>query len=202
MARRKHKPTASAVQRAKANKAFADPLRIEIHRYLLEHSEGTPAEIARALGAGLENVTYHTKYLADHGRIEFVGKRISPEGRAEGLYRSIAPISIDTDEVADVGPEALSAFADDFQAMINVDIDAGRESGAIAEQDDRILMTDRLMLDEQGWADLQPALMRVWNEVVSEVKAESGNRLAKSGEDGFRTNVTLMLFPISRRAKE
>lgn len=46
-------------------KAMSHAIRVGILRYLVEHEQGSPAEISRALEEPIGNVSYHVRFLLD-----------------------------------------------------------------------------------------------------------------------------------------
>ncbi|MFL5898693.1 MAG: helix-turn-helix domain-containing protein [Solirubrobacterales bacterium] len=78
-------------------KAMEHPLRARILRTLVERGVMSPAELTRALGADLSDVSYHVRRLEELECAELVETR-PVRGAVEHFYRAIERHLIDTDE--------------------------------------------------------------------------------------------------------
>src|SRR5687767_10213230 len=84
-------------------KAMSHPWRARILRLLVERGIQSPAELARALGAELSDVSYHTRRLEELECVELVKTR-PVRGALEHFYRAIELHLIDTSEWEELDP--------------------------------------------------------------------------------------------------
>ena len=145
----------------------------------------------------LPNVSYHVRALHELECIELV-RTAQRRGAIEHYYRALKrPFFSDRDwkrlprsarqAMSDVGPpDGLGG---------RVDGDRGEHLRA---RSDRYLTRSPLVLDEQGWDELNDAARRrCWRE-AERIGAQSAKRLAKSDESGIPTRLVMMHFEASR----
>lgn len=71
-------------------KALSHPTRVSVLQHLLEHEEGSPKDLADALGVPLGSVSYHMRCLRDAEQITLT-RRIARRGAVAHHYRLANP---------------------------------------------------------------------------------------------------------------
>lgn len=174
-------------------KALAHELRVEILAILNERM-ASPNELAKELGEGLSQVSYHVKVLKDYKCIELV-KTEPRRGAVEHYYRATSRAFLtdrDWQQLPDSVRPGLSA--DLLQAIVD-DAVAALEGSTFDRRDDRHLSWTPLVVDEQGWGELTEALDEALQRVFA-IQAASAKRLTKAPEDGFATSVAMMGYEV------
>jgi DNA-binding transcriptional ArsR family regulator len=183
-------------------KALSHELRVDILGILNERM-ASPNELAKELGEGLSQVSYHVKVLKDYETITLV-KTEPRRGAVEHYYRATSTAFLtdrDWHELPDSVRPGLSA---DLVELIFGDVVRALEEGTFDARKDRHLSRTPLLLDETGWEEVESALEQALKGVVQAQK-KSTTRLAKSGGDGFNASVAILGFELpeapSQRAK-
>jgi DNA-binding transcriptional ArsR family regulator len=173
-------------------KALAHPLRSRLLAILNERV-ASPSELASELDESLGVVAYHIRTLADINAIELV-ETAQRRGATEHYYRAtMRPFFVGRDWTR--LPESLRrSISDSTLALIFEDISKAVKSGAFDSRPDRHLSRAPLVVDEQGWNEIGEMLAHLLNRSL-EIQAESADRLAKDGAEGFSTKLELMHFP-------
>jgi DNA-binding transcriptional ArsR family regulator len=172
-------------------KALSHPMRAHILGILNERV-ASPNEIAEMLEERLPNVSYHVRALLDLGCVELV-RTAQRRGAIEHYYRALVrPFFSDRDwkRLPRSGRQAISDVA---LKMIWEDVSKAIKGDTFEARPDRYLTRSPLVLDEQGWGELNDVLAGVLEDAVR-IAGKSANRLAKSGEDGVPTKLVLMHF--------
>lgn len=174
-------------------KALAHPLRVEILAILNERM-ASPNELAKELGEGLSQVSYHVKVLRDYNCIELV-KTEPRRGAVEHYYRATSRAFL-TDRDWQQLPQSIrpGMSADLLQAIVD-DAVAALEEETFDSRGDRHLSWTPLVVDEQGWSDLTDAVADTLKRVLT-VQAESAKRLAENGGEGIPTSVAMMAYEV------
>lgn len=179
--------------------AVGHPIRIDALRILNERT-ASPSELAKELGKGVSQVSYHIKELRQGKCIELV--RTEPRrGAVEHYYRATEPAMVDDDQWAKLPKttrEEISATV--LQAIIGAAA-SSLQAGTFDERDDRHLSWMPMNLDEKGWEELT-AMLADALESAERIKAASADRLSKGDEAGFSAMVSMMGFEtVSGRKK-
>jgi len=188
-------------------KSLAHELRAEILAILNERM-ASPNELAKELGEGLSQVSYHVKVLKDYKVITLV-KTEPRRGAVEHYYRATSRAFL-TDRDWHELPESVRVgmSADLFQAIID-DAVAAMEEETFDDREDRHLSWTPLMLDEQAWRELQNLLGGTLKQAMK-LNTEATKRLAKSKEKGISASIAMLAYevpdtaakkPPKRRAK-
>jgi hypothetical protein len=187
------KRAAGVVDRRLA-KALSHPLRAHVLTILNERV-ASPNQIAVELEEPLGNVSYHVKTLAEMGCIELV--RTEPRrGAIEHFYRAvIRPFFSDRDWKR-LPPSARQGISDATLQLIWEDTSDALTAGTFDARHDRHLSRSPLVLDKQGWKQVNELLQQTMSRVV-EIESESATRLAGDSEPGFNTKMVLMHFESS-----
>jgi DNA-binding transcriptional ArsR family regulator len=173
-------------------KALAHPLRSRLLAILNERV-ASPNELAGELGESLGVVAYHVRILADIKAVELVDTA-QRRGATEHYYRAtMRPFFVGRDWTR--LPESLRrSISDSTLALIFEDVSKAVENGAFDSRPDRHLSRAPLVLDEEGWQEIADMLAHLLHRSL-EIQAESADRLAKEGAEGFATKLELMHFP-------
>ena len=182
-------------------KSLTHELRVEILTILNERI-ASPNELAKELGEGLSQVSYHVKVLKDYGCIKLV-KTEPRRGAVEHYYRATSrPFLTDGDWQAlppsvrpGIGAEVMELTQEDFVKAV--------EAGTLHGRDDVHLSRTLMLLDEQGWSDLMELLADTLDG-VTKIQGESSSRFQKSGEKAFPASVSMLGFELpegSQRGK-
>jgi len=174
-------------------KSLAHELRAEILAILNERV-ASPNELAKELNEGLSQVSYHVKVLKDYKVITLV-KTIPRRGAVEHYYRATSRAFL-TDRDWHQLPETVRAgmSADLFQMVID-DVVASMESDTFDAREDRHLSWTPMIVDEQGWKEINGILNDSLKKVVKAQEA-CVKRLAKSGEEGFNASFAMLGYEV------
>lgn len=191
------KQAAGVVDRRLA-KALSHPLRAHVLSILNERV-ASPNQIAGELEEPLGNVSYHVKTLAEMGCIELV--RTEPRrGAIEHFYRAVVRPFFSDKDWKRLPPSARQGISDATLQLIWEDTSDALDAGTFDRRTDRHLSRSRLVLDDEGWEEVNELLLEMMNRVV-EIEAESAKRRAADGEPGFNTKMVLMHFESSGSAE-
>jgi DNA-binding transcriptional ArsR family regulator len=172
-------------------KALSHPMRARI-LVILNERVASPNEIADMIDERLPNVSYHVRALLDLGCIELVDTA-QRRGAIEHYYRAVVrPFFTDRDwkRIPRSGRQAIS---DSALQVIWADVSEAVKDGTFDARADRYLTHSPMLLDEQGWSDVNAALSRALAE-VEKIESQSAGRLKKSSEAAVPTRVVLMQF--------
>jgi DNA-binding transcriptional ArsR family regulator len=172
-------------------KALSHPLRVQILR-LLEEKDGSPVEIATALGLPVNRVSYHMRQLARFGLIKLV-KRTPRRGAVEHHYRLQARPRISDKAWGDVPEIVKQAMTGAAVEQILTHVHSSAGAGGFDRSDAHLSRSD-VVLDERGWHEISEVLARTLKR-VDEIHAASSQRLKKSDHAGqVRGTVVLALL--------
>jgi DNA-binding transcriptional ArsR family regulator len=191
------KQAAGVVDRRLA-KALSHPLRAHVLTILNERV-ASPNQIAGELEEPLGNVSYHVKTLAEMGCIELVSTR-PRRGAIEHFYRAVVRPFFSDKDWKRLPPSARQGISDATLQLIWEDASDALTAGTFDQRSDRHLSRSPLVLDQQGWKDVNQLLLETMDRVM-EIEAESAKRLASDGEGGFNTKMVLMHFESSGSAE-
>jgi DNA-binding transcriptional ArsR family regulator len=179
-------------------KALSHPMRARI-LMILNERVASPNEIAETIDERLPNVSYHVRALLDLGCVELVDTA-QRRGAIEHYYRAVVrPFFSDRDwkRLPRSGRQAIS---DSILRILWEDLSASIKAGTFESRTDRHLTHSRMVLDEEGWAEMAKLL----NEVLAEterIEARSSARRKKTADDaGISTTFSLMHFESPVRA--
>jgi DNA-binding transcriptional ArsR family regulator len=175
-------------------KALSHPMRARILTILNERV-ASPNEIAEMIDERLPNVSYHVRALLELGCIELVSTA-QRRGAIEHYYRALTrPFFSDRDwkRLPRSGRQAIS---DVGLQMIWDDASSAMKAGTFDSRTDRHLSRTPLVLDDQGWDELNGLLRKVHAQAEG-IGAKSAKRVESSGEDGLSTRLVIMHFESS-----
>src|SRR3954447_6960335 len=155
-------------------KALSHPMRSRI-LMILNERVASPNEIADAIDERLPNVSYHVRALLELGTIELVDTA-QRRGAIEHYYRAVVrPFFSDRDwkRLPRSGRQAIS---DSILQILWEDVSDSMKAGTFESRADRQLAHDRMVLDEEGWAEMTNLLNGIVAE-VEKIEAASTSRL-------------------------
>jgi len=172
-------------------KALAHPLRAQILA-ILNKRVASPKEMATTLDERLPNVSYHVRALLEARCIELV--RTTPRrGAVEHYYRALVRPFFSDADWGRLPLSARNAISDAALRLISEDVTKAMTAGTFEARPDRHLTRTPLVVDEQGWEELNDRLASMLGESVR-IASESADRLARSGTSGIPTKMVLMHF--------
>ena len=137
-------------------KALSHPMRTRILT-ILNEQVASPNEIAQMLDERLPNVSYHVRALHDLGCIELV-RTAQRRGAIEHYYRALMRPFFSDRDWKRLPRSGRQAVADVILQMIWEDASDAIKSGTFESRADRHLTRSPLVLDEQGWKELNERL--------------------------------------------
>lgn len=172
-------------------KALSHPMRGRILA-ILNEQVASPNEIAQMIDERLPNVSYHVRALHDLGCIELV-RTAQRRGAIEHYYRALVrPLFSDRDWKR-LPPSARQAISDVGLQMIWSDTSEAMSSGKFEKRADRHLSRTPLVLDEEGWREVNTLLSQTHQQAEG-IASRSAKRLSKSEEDEINTRLVMMHF--------
>lgn len=171
-------------------KALSHPVRSGA-LVIFNERVASPNEIAEELDESLGVVAYHVKMLLELGCIELV--RTAPRGGAiEHYYRAVARPFFSDRDWRRLPRSARQAITDSTFDLICRDVEEAIRAGTFEARHDRHVSRARLVVDEQGWAELN-ALLTEAQDRATQIAAASARRLGDSAE-GIRTTLFCLHF--------
>lgn len=197
---------ASTAQRAKRRektqrnrlKAMSHPLRARVLRLLVERGVLSPTELARALGAKLDDVSYHVRKLEELECIELVKTR-PVRGALEHFYRATELHLIDTDEWEELDPMMAEDLVCEFMQKIVDDFVASRRAEIVGSDKWFHITRTPLILDREGFKEGMEIFERARLE-MAEVEARSTERLTQNGGETIPVSSSFAYFKVPRES--
>jgi predicted ArsR family transcriptional regulator len=174
-------------------KALAHPLRREILAFLIEHSTGSPSQMARVLDVDVPDVSHHAKQLVKYGAAELVEQRPTRRGSPEHVYRPTARAILGTEEVEAMSTVDRQVFAGQIVGKVMDDLRKGFQVGSFARRADWALLHNLLDLDEEGFDQALKLQERVQEELF-EIQAGSDARRIERKEPSIRVSASNLCF--------
>lgn len=174
-------------------KALGHELRVEILGILNERM-ASPNELSKELDEGLSQVSYHVKVLKDYKTITQV-KTEPRRGAVEHYYRATSSAFLTDRDWHSLPDSVRPGLSADLLELITGDAVRSLEEGVFDQREDRHMSRTPLLLDEEGWSDVQRALSDALKEVLKAQKKAS-TRLSRTGADGFNACVSLLGFEL------
>jgi DNA-binding transcriptional ArsR family regulator len=172
-------------------KALAHPVRV-LALAILNERIASPNEIAQELGQGVGHVSYHINVLKKCECIEMVDA-VPRRGAVEHYYRATSRAFIDAESwrrlPASVRPSLTATLLKD----IFDDAGAALSAGTFDAREDRHLAWTPMIVDEEGWDEVNEAAAALL-ERVFEIQAASAERLTKAGEPGVQISVASLAY--------
>ena len=174
-------------------KSLAHELRAEILAILNERM-ASPNELAKELGEGLSQVSYHVKVLKDYNVIRLV-KTEPRRGAVEHYYRATSRAYLTDRDWHELPKSAREAMSADLFQMILDDVVASLEEQVFDERENRHMSWTPMMVDEQGWSEINDILDGALKQVLK-AQAASVKRLARSKEEGINMSVSMIGYEV------
>jgi DNA-binding transcriptional ArsR family regulator len=172
-------------------RAIGHPLRLRLLTIFNERV-ASPSDLAAELGEPIGNVSYHTRILARLGCVELV-KTKQVRGAVEHYYRAVVRPVFSDEDWAELPKSIRKSLAGAVLAEIADDMGAAATEGGF-DRDQVHLARTPLVLDQQGWQDLNELLQEVSDKALA-IQADSASRLQSDGAtDSEAAVLVAMLF--------
>lgn len=172
-------------------KALAHPLRVSILTSL-QRGISSPNQLAQELGEPLGNVSYHVKTLLEYNCVELV-KTEPRRGAVEHFYRATERAFFSDAEWAKIPASARKGISGVILESIGQDATEAMIAGTIDARTDSHISQTPLLLDEQGWTELNKILADALSRAL-EIQEEAANRLAKDKSDSIPTKLSILHY--------
>jgi DNA-binding transcriptional ArsR family regulator len=172
-------------------KAFAHPLRVQI-LIILNERVASPNLLAQELDQSLNLVAYHVRVLEKYDCIELVDTK-QRRGATEHFYRATRRQFLSDAEWARMPQSLRPGLSGAMLKSMFDDIEEAVKSGTFDEKEDRHLTRTPMVVDKEGWSQVNSLLLETYDKVM-EIQGESQARLAKSGEQGMNSKVEMLHF--------
>jgi Helix-turn-helix domain len=172
-------------------KAFAHPLRVQI-LIILNERVASPNLLAQELDQSLNLVAYHVRVLEKYDCIELVDTK-QRRGATEHFYRATRRQFLSDAEWARMPQSLRPGLSGAMLKSMFDDIEEAVKSGTFDEKEDRHLTRTPLVVDKEGWSEVNALLLETYDKVM-EIQSDSHARLGKSGEQGMNTKVEMLHF--------
>jgi len=180
-------------------KALAHPLRVRILS-ALHQGISSPNQLAQELKEPLGNVSYHVKTLLEYDCIELV-KTEPRRGAVEHFYRATDRAFLSDSDWAKIPASARKGISGSIIESIGQSATEALAAGTIEGRKDSHISDTPLVLDEQGWKDLNKALAETVKQSAA-IQKEAAKRLGKNKKtDGIQTKLAIMHFEAPAVAK-
>jgi DNA-binding transcriptional ArsR family regulator len=172
-------------------KALAHPLRVRILASL-HRGISSPNQLSQELDEPLGNVSYHVKTLLEFDCIELV-KTEPRRGAVEHFYRATERAFFSDEDWAKIPASARRGITGVILEAIGKDATASLGAGTLDKRTDSHVTRSPLILDEQGWSDLN-ALLAETLERANEIQDEAAARLNKTKGESISTKLAILHF--------
>jgi len=179
-------------------KALAHPLRVRILSSL-HKGISSPNQLAQELGEPLGNVSYHVKTLLEYDCVELV-KTEPRRGAVEHFYRATERAFFSDSDWAKIPASARKGISGVLLESIGQSATDAMVAGTIEARSDSHLSETSLILDEQGWKELNKALAETLNRGI-EIQEEAASRLAGDKSGAIQTKLAMMHFEMAPAKK-
>jgi DNA-binding transcriptional ArsR family regulator len=172
-------------------KAIGHPLRVRLLTRLNE-TIASPVELAREMDESVQLVSYHVRILRDLGFVELVSTT-PRRGAIEHHYRAVRrPMFSDADWAA-LPTNARSALAAESVQSIFQHAAAALESGDFDGRTDTHVSFADLVLDEDGWLELNAKIGEV-TALATELQSQAAGRI-EDGAEEIRSRIAMLHYP-------
>ncbi|WCB93596.1 hypothetical protein DSM104299_02309 [Baekduia alba] len=195
------KTTTAGARRSKRNadphelnsnivKALSHPLRMKILARLNE-GVASPNEMAKEFDESLPLVSYHVRILRELDCIELV--RTTPRrGAIEHHYRALTRAFLNEDDWAQMPLSARKAVTTTLLNNALGDMREAIAADTFEERTDRHLSYTPLLLDEEGWIELNDKMAEVLDWALEE-QARAAVRI-RDGSEQVRARLTMISY--------
>jgi DNA-binding transcriptional ArsR family regulator len=181
-------------------KALAHPLRVRILTSL--HREiSSPNQLAQELDEPLGNVSYHVKTLLEYDCVELV-KTEPRRGAVEHFYRATDRAFLSDSDWAKIPASARKGISGSIIESIGQSATGALAAGTIESRSDSHISDTPLLLDEQGWKELNKVLADAVKRGTA-IQKEAAKRMGKAKKtEGIQTRLAIMHFEVPAEKKE
>jgi DNA-binding transcriptional ArsR family regulator len=172
-------------------KALSHPLRLRILARLNE-GVASPNEMAKEFGESLPLVSYHVRILRELECIELV-KTTPRRGAIEHHYRALTRAVLDDSSWAQMPGSARKAVSNIALDGALTDIREAMEADTFDARLDRHHSYSPLLLDEQGWTELNERLVELLDWALEE-QSRAAVRIAEDGAEDMRARLLMMTY--------
>jgi len=172
-------------------RAMGHPVRVQA-LVILNERVASPNEIAKELDQTVGHVSYHIKVLKECECIELVDTA-PRRGAMEHYYRATDRAFLNSEEWATLPASLRPGISASGIDNILKDVSAAVAGGTFDARVNRHLSWTPILIDEQGWDELQDALDRML-ERVFEIQSESAERLVAEDAPGIPVSVAMLGF--------
>lgn len=172
-------------------KALAHPLRVRILTSL-HKGISSPNQLSQELGEPLGNVSYHVKTLLEYDCVELV-KTEPRRGAVEHFYRATERAFFNDSDWAKIPASARKGITGVVLESIGTDATAALIAGTIDARTDSHVSHTPLVIDEQGWKEINAMLEETLNRAI-EIQEEAANRLADGKTESLSTKLAILHF--------
>ncbi|HEX5525827.1 MAG TPA: helix-turn-helix domain-containing protein [Solirubrobacterales bacterium] len=180
-------------------KALAHPLRVRILTSL-HKGISSPNQLAQELDEPLGNVSYHVKTLLEYDCVELV-KTEPRRGAVEHFYRATDRAFLSDSDWAKIPASARKGISGSIIESIGQNATEALSAGTIESRKDSHISDTPLLLDEQGWKELNKALADVAKQGAA-IQREAAKRMGKDKKtEGIQTRLAIMHFEVPAEEK-
>lgn len=172
-------------------KALAHPLRVRILTSL-HKGISSPNQLSQELGEPLGNVSYHVKTLLEYDCVELV-KTEPRRGAVEHFYRATERAFFSDSDWAKIPASARKGITGVVLESIGTDATEALIAGTIDARTDSHVSHTPLVIDEQGWTEINAMLAETLNR-ANEIQEEAANRLAEGKAESLSTKLAILHF--------
>jgi DNA-binding transcriptional ArsR family regulator len=175
-------------------KALSHPLRMRILSRLNE-TVASPNELAREFNESLPLLSYHVRILRDLGCIELV--RTTPRrGAIEHHYRAMTRPTLNERDWAQLPQSVREAVSDTVLKRALDDVRQAVDTGTFDSRTDDHLTFTSLMLDEEGWVELNRRMIELLDWAIGEQAEAVGRRQDdEAGGPEVAARLIMMSYP-------
>lgn len=180
-------------------KALAHPLRVRILTSL-HKGISSPNQLAQELDEPLGNVSYHVKTLLEYDCVELV-KTEPRRGAVEHFYRATDRAFLSDSDWAKIPASARKGISGSIIESIGQSATDALAAGKIDSRSDSHISDTPLLLDEQGWKELNKVLADAVKR-GTQIQKEAAKRMGKDRKtDGIQTKLAIMHFEVPAAEK-
>lgn len=172
-------------------KALAHPLRVRILTSL-HKGISSPNQLSQELGEPLGNVSYHVKTLLEYDCVELV-KTEPRRGAVEHFYRATERAFFSDSDWAKIPASARKGITGVVLESIGTDATEALIAGTIDARTDSHVSHTPLVIDEQGWQEINAMLAETLNRAI-EIQEEAASRLADGKAESLSTKLAILHF--------
>ncbi len=184
-------PAATQTIDQRVAKVLTHPVRVQIMA-ILDQRVASPNEMANQLGVGLSHVSYHVKVLKEYECIELVKTR-QRRGAVEHFYRAIMRPYFSDSDWGQLPRSARQGISSAVVQMIVEDAVESLDAGSFDSRPDRHLSRLPLVMDEEGWEELNQLLNDLLEQAL-DLQARSASRMAEEKTEGITSKLALFHF--------